>query len=130
MSYLSDRRAALAAALVGTPPDLTTGPNLEALRDLPAVIIEPDPAEWLEGAPDGGPGRVVRLSLVVSVVVSAQEPSGALEALEAALERVLGRIPREWRIDRAEGPQRVANQGGEITALRASFSVSTRYSIT
>lgn len=130
MSTISDERLALAAALAGEPADLTTGPNLDAVKALPAVIVEPAPASWIDGSSDSGPGRVVRFGVVALVVVEAPEPIGALVDLENVVERVLERVPGSWRIDRAEGPQRVMASGGELVALAAALSLSMRYSIT
>ena len=45
------------------------------------------------------------------------------------VERVLERVPRNWRIDRAEGPVRRAARGGELTVLAAAVQLSMRYSI-
>lgn len=126
---LTDSRRALATALAGDPADLTVAPSPDAIKALPAVIVEPAPASWLDGSTDSGPGRTVRLGVRVRVVVNAQEPIGALDDLEGVVERVCGRVPGPWRIDRAEGPQRVAARGGELTALSADLSLSTRYSI-
>ena len=130
VTFLGDARAELAAALAGEPADLTSAPSLDAIKALPAIIAAPAPASWLDGASDSGPGRMARLTLVVSVVVNAQEPIGALDDLELCVERVLDRIPREWRFDRGEGPQRVTASGGELVALAAALSLSTRFSIT
>ena len=130
VSTISAERLGLADALAGEPADLTTAPNLDAIKALPAVIVEPAPASWIDGSTDAGPGRVVRYGVVAHVVVNAQEPIGALVDLEDFVERVLERVPPAWRIDRAEGPQRVSARGGEITALRATVMLSTRYGIT
>jgi hypothetical protein len=129
VSSLTDARLALAETLAGEPADLTTGPSLDALKALPAVIVEPAPASWIDASSDSGPGRMVRYGVVAHVVVNAQEPIGALADLEDCVERVLERVPPGWRIDRAEGPQRVNASGGELTALRATLMFSTRYSI-
>jgi hypothetical protein len=129
MSSLSDERRALVEALAGDPADFTTAPNLDAVKALPALVVEPAPASWIDGASESGPGRMVRATLSVHVVVNGQEPIGALGDLEECVERVLTRIPRSWRFDRAEGPQRVAASGGELTALSAALSLSMRYSI-
>jgi hypothetical protein len=129
VSTLTTERTALATALAGDPADLTTAPSLDAIKALPAVIVEPAPASWIDGSSDSGPGRIVRYGVVAHVVVEAQEPIGALVDLEDVTERVLERVPRAWRIDRAEGPQRVAASGGELTALRGTLMLSMRYSI-
>jgi hypothetical protein len=130
VSTLSEERVKLATALAGDPADLTTAPNLDAIKALPAVIVEPSPASWIDASSDSGPGRVVRYGVVAHVVVNAQEPIGALVDLEDHVERVLERVPPTWRIDRAEGPQRVNASGGELTALRSTLMFSMRYSIT
>jgi hypothetical protein len=126
---LSADRAALATVLAGDPPDLTVAPSFDGVKALPAVIVEPDPAIWLDGSTDSGPGRIVRYAVTVRVIVNAQEPIGALVDLEEIVERVLGRVPPAWRIDRATGPQRIAARGGELTASTSAISLSTRYSI-
>ena len=125
---ITEYRHALEVALIG-PADFTIAPNLDAIKALPALVVEPSIAQWLDGSSDQGPGRVIRYGVTCSVVVNAQEPIGALDDLEAAVERVLERIPRHWRFDRAEGPRRAAARGGEITALVAPVSLSMRYSI-
>lgn len=129
MPTLTERRAALADALAGDA-DFTSAPNLDAIKALPALVVEPALSSWLDASNDSGPGRMIRLGVTVHVVVNAQEPIGALVDLEAAVERVTERLPRSWRFDRAEGPARRTAVGGEITALAAALSVSTRYSIT
>lgn len=130
MSELGDYRLALATTLAGEPADLTTAPSLDAIKALPAVIVEPAAAGWLDGQSDSGPGRIARLTVTALVVVNAQEPIGALADLESTIERVLGRLPPSWRFDRAEGPQRVQASGGEITAILAPLSFSMRYAVT
>ena len=55
--------------------------------------------------------------------------SGPWREMRDCVERVCGRVPGPWRIDRAEGAQRVAARGGELVALSADLSLSTRYSI-
>ena len=130
MSTLTEERTALATALVGWPADLTTAPNVDAVKALPAVIVEPAAASWIDASSDSGPGRMIRYGVTVHVVVNAQEPIGALADLEDFVERVLERVPPAWRIDRAEGPVRVSASGGELTALSAALSLSMRYSIT
>ena len=99
---ITDRRLALAGALVGEA-DFTVAPNLDAIKALPALVVEPSPAQWLDASSDSGPGRMVRYGVTLLVVVNAQEPTGALADLEAGVERVLERLPRVWRFDRAEG---------------------------
>jgi hypothetical protein len=128
VSSISDERHDLAIKLAGA--DMTTAPSLDAIKALPAVIVEPPAAEWIDGSSDSGPGRVVRYFLVALLVVNYQEPVGAQDELDDCLERVLERVPAHWRIDRVPGPQRVAAQGGEITALAASLMLSMRYSVT
>ena len=129
MSTLTDERQALATALAGWPADLTTAPSLDGIKALPAVIVEPAPASWIDASSDSGPGRMIRYGVVVHVVVNAQEPIGALADLEQHVEDVLERVPMTWRIDRAEGPVRIAARGGEVTALSATLALSMRYSI-
>ena len=129
-SSLTDQRLALADALAGDPADMTTAPNLDAIKALPAVVVEPSPALWLDGSSDQGPGRVVRYGVTVHVVVNAQEPIGALIDSEDFVERVLERIPPAWRFDRAEGPVRRSARGGELSVLSAAVQLSMRYSIT
>ena len=121
-------RLDLEAALAG-PADFTIAPDLEAIKALPALVVGPALANWLDASSDSGPGRMVRYGVTVDVVVNLQEPIGALADLEAAVERVLERLPRGWRFDRAEGPRRDAARGGEITALIAALSLSMRYSL-
>jgi hypothetical protein len=128
MSYLTDRREQLVEALAGE--DFTRAPNTDAIKALPALVVEPSRASWLDGSVDSGPGRVVRYSIEVLVVVNAQEPIGALTDLEDHVELVLGRLPKEWRFDRAEAPVPERTSGGEITATRSTLTLSTRYSIT
>lgn len=127
---LTEQRKLLADALVGDPPDLTTAPNVDAIKALPAVVVEPASASWIDASTDSGPGRMIRYGVTAHVVVNAQEPIGALDDLEEIVELVLERVPPHWRIDRAEGPQRIAASGGELTALSAALSFSMRYSIT
>jgi hypothetical protein len=127
-SYLSEERAKLAAALAGA--DFTTAPNVDAIKALPALVVEASRASWLDGAVESGPGRVVRYSIEALVLVNAIEPIGALDDLEDHVELVLGRLPRHWRFDRAEAPVPERPPGGEITALRSTLTLSTRYSIT
>ena len=75
---LTDERLALADALAGEPADMTTAPHINAIKALPAVVVEPSPAVWIDASTDSGPGRVVRYGVNVLVVVNAQEPIGAL----------------------------------------------------
>ena len=127
--YLTDRRLALGEALVGEPPDLTIAPSIDAIKALPALIVEPSNG-WLDGSTESGPGRVLRYQVEARIVVNAQEPIGALGDLESVVELVLARIPAAWRFDRGDGPIRVQASGGEITAITARLYLSTRYSIT
>lgn len=129
MSTITEERLGLAAALVGEPADLTSAPNVDAIKALPAIVVEPAAASWIDASSDSGPGRMIRYGVTAHVIVNAQEPIGALADLEDFVERVLERVPPSWRIDRAEGPVRVAASGGEITALSAALSFSMRYSI-
>jgi hypothetical protein len=128
MSYLGDQRATLIEALTGE--DFTTAPNTDAIKALPAIVVEPSRASWLDGSVESGPGRVVRYSIEALVVVNAQEPIGALVDLEDHVELVLERLPKEWRFDRAEAPVSERTRNGEINALRSTLTLSMRYSIT
>jgi hypothetical protein len=128
MSYLGDERAKLIEALAGE--DFTRAPNTDAIKALPALVVEPSRASWLDGAVESGPGRVVRYSIEALVIVNAQEPIGALDDLEDHVELVLGRLPKSWRFDRAEAPVPERTTGGEITAIRSTLTLSMRYSIT
>ena len=125
---ITDERLGLVAILAGD--DFTTAPNLDAIKALPTLIVEPAASSWLDASSDSGPGRMIRYGVTVHVVVNAQEPIGALAGIEDHVERVLDRLPRGWRFDRAEGPTRVAASGGEVTALTAALSLSMRYSLT
>jgi hypothetical protein len=127
MSYLGDERVKLIDALAGD--EFTTAPNTDAVKALPAIVVEPSRASWLDGAVESGPGRVVRYSIEALVVVNAQEPIGALDDLEDHVELVLGRLPKAWRFDRAEAPVPERTRGGEINALRSTLTLSMRYSI-
>ena len=129
ITTITENRLDLARALAGDA-DFTIAPDLEAIKALPALVVGPALANWLDASSESGPGRMVRYGITVEVVVNAQEPIGALADLEAAVERALERIPRHWRFDRAEGPRRDEARGGEITALVASLSLSMRYSLT
>jgi hypothetical protein len=128
VSYLGDERAKLVTALAGD--EFTTAPNVDAIKALPAIVVEPSRASWLDGAVDSGPGRVVRFSIEALVVVNAQEPIGALVDLEDHVELVLERLPKAWRFDRAEAPVPERTRNGEIQALRSTLTLSMRYSIT
>ena len=125
-SSLTIARTKLAESLA--LDDLTVAPSLDAIKALPAILVDPS-YQWLDGSTDSGPGRVVHFEIEARVVVNAQEPIGALANLESYVELVLGRIPRHWRFARAEAPSRVQAIGGEITALASSLFMSTRYSI-
>ena len=129
VSTLTDERRLLVEALIGEPADITAAPTIEAIKALPAIVVEPAPASWIDASTDSGPGRMIRYGIRIRLVVNAQEPIGALDDLEELAELVLERVPPAWRIDRAEGPQRVAASGGEITALEAGLDLSMRYSI-
>jgi hypothetical protein len=126
---ITTERLTLETALAGEA-DFTIAPDLDSIKALPALVVGPALANWLDASSDSGPGRMVRYGVTVEVVVNAQEPIGALADLEAAVERALERIPRHWRFDRAEGPRRDEARGGEITALVAPLSLSMRYSLT
>ncbi len=129
MSTLREERAKLVAALVGEPATFTSAPGLDAIKALPALLVEPAPAGWLDAATDSGPGRIVLYTLDVDVVVNAAEPIGAQDELDDQVELVVTRLPPSWRFNRAEGPQRVAARGGELTAISGRLSLSMRYSI-
>ena len=126
-SSLRENRAELVAALAGE--DFTTAPTLDAIKALPALLVEPA-NQWLDGTTDSGPGRVVRYDVECRVVVNNPEPIGGLADLEDHVELVLGRIPRSWRFVRAEAPVRVQASGGELVALSSLLFLSMRYSIT
>jgi hypothetical protein len=128
MTYLSEEREKLVAELAGA--DFTTAPSVDAIKALPALVVEPSRASWIDGAVESGPGRVARYSLEALVVVNAQEPIGALADLEDHVELVLDRLPKAWRFDRAEAPVPERTIGGEIQAIRSTLTLSMRYSIT
>ena len=105
-------------------------PSLDAVKALPALVVEPADASWLDASTDSGPGRMICYGVTVHVVTAAPEPVAAMAATEDAVERVLERIPSTWRFNRANGPQRIEAPGGELTAYPPSLAFSMRYSIT
>jgi hypothetical protein len=117
----------LIEALAGE--DFTTAPTFDAIKALPALLVEPA-NQWLDGTSESGPGRVVRYDVECRVVVNNPEPIGGLADLEDHVELVLGRLPRSWRFTRAEAPVRVQASGGELVALSSLLILSMRYSIT
>lgn len=126
-SSIRASRSALVEALVGD--EFTSAPSLDAIKALPALLVEPA-NQWLDGTTESGPGRVVRYDVECRVVVNNQEPIGGLADIEDHVELVLGRLPRSWRFVRAEAPVRVQASGGELVALSSLLILSMRYSIT
>jgi hypothetical protein len=128
VSYFTDERLALGAALVGDPAEFTVAPSSDAIKALPALVVGPG-ANWLDGSYESGPGRVVRYELALDLIVNAQDPSGAMADLESVLDRVLGRLPPFWRFERAEPPRRESARQGELVTLTARLTVSRKHGL-